>query len=104
MQKFQLYLFDFDGTLFDTLPSSKYVFKKAYEKIGIELNEDDILGFTREPIPDSYQRVGGKKEEWSTFINYIEEYVNSKSKNTSILKKVSISLVYTMILMTRLST
>lgn len=78
MQKFQLYLFDFDGTLFDTLPSSKYVFKKAYEKIGIELNEDDILGFTREPIPDSYQRVGGKKEEWPTFINYIEEYVNSK--------------------------
>ena len=78
MQKFQLYLFDFDGTLFDTLPSSKYVFKKAYEKIGIELNEDDILGFTREPIPNSYQRVGGKKEEWSTFINYIEEYVNSK--------------------------
>lgn len=78
MQKFQLYLFDFDGTLFDTLPSSKYVFKKAYEKIGIELNEDDILGFTREPIPDSYERVGGKKEEWRVFINYIEEYVNSK--------------------------
>ena len=78
MQKFQLYLFDFDGTLFDTLPSSKYVFKKAYEYLGMEINEDDILGFTREPIPDSYQRVGGKKEEWSTFINYIEEYVNSK--------------------------
>ena len=78
MQKFQLYLFDFDGTLFDTLPSSKYVFKKAYEKIGIELNEDDILGFTREPIPDSYERVGGKKEEWRVFINYIEEYVNSQ--------------------------
>ena len=78
MQKFQLYLFDFDGTLFDTLPSSKYVFKKAYEKIGIKLNEDDILGFTREPIPDSYERVGGKKEEWGVFINYIELYVNSK--------------------------
>ena len=34
MQKYQLYLFDFDGTLFDTLPSSKYVFKKAYEYLG----------------------------------------------------------------------
>ena len=78
MQKFQLYLFDFDGTLFDTLPSSKYVFRKAYEKIGIVLNEDDVLGFTREPIPDSYERLGGKKEEWRVFINAIEEYVNSQ--------------------------
>ena len=78
MEKYNLYLFDFDGTLFDTLPSSKYVFKAAYEKIGISLNEDDILGFTREPIPDSYKRLGAPKEQWRVFINYIEEYVNSK--------------------------
>lgn len=78
MDKYNLYLFDFDGTLFDTLPSSKYVFKKAYEKIGIPLNEDDVLGFTREPIPDSYKRLGGKKEQWRVFINYIEEYVSSQ--------------------------
>ena len=47
MQKFQLYLFDFDGTLFDTLPSSKYVFKVAYANLGYELNEEEVLGFTR---------------------------------------------------------
>ena len=78
MEKYNLYLFDFDGTLFDTLPSSKYVFKKAYEKIGISLNEDDVLGFTREPIPDSYERIGAPKEQWRVFINYIEQYVNSQ--------------------------
>ena len=60
MEKFQLYLFDFDGTLFDTLPSSKYVFRKAYENIGFSFNEDDVLGFTREPIPDSYARLGSR--------------------------------------------
>ena len=78
MEKYNLYLFDFDGTLFDTLPSSKFVFKSAYEKIGVTLNEDDILGFTREPIPDSYKRLGCKQEQWDTFLSYLEQYVNSK--------------------------
>ena len=78
MQPFQLYLFDFDGTLFDTLPSSKYVFKKAYENLGININEDDILGYTREPIPCSYQRIGAPIEKFSSFMNDIDKYVNSK--------------------------
>ena len=78
MQKFQLYLFDFDGTLFDTLPSSKYVFKKAYENMGYQVNEDDILGFTREPIPDSYKRLGFPKERYHDFIEDINKYVNSQ--------------------------
>ena len=78
MQKFQLYLFDFDGTLFDTLPSSKYVFKKAYEYLDMEINEDDILAFTREPIPNSYARLGAPKERFNEFMEQIELYVNSK--------------------------
>ena len=78
MQKFQLYLFDFDGTLFDTLPSSKYVFRKAYEGIGFKVSEDDVLGFTREPIPDSYARLGAPKEKFDSFMEDIEKYVNSQ--------------------------
>ena len=78
MQKFQLYLFDFDGTLFDTLPSSKYVFKKAYEGIGMTLNEEEVLGFTREPIPHSYQRLGAPQEKFSSFMEDIEKYVSSQ--------------------------
>ena len=78
MQKFQLYLFDFDGTLFDTLPSSKFVFRKAYENIGFQFSEDDVLGFTREPIPDSYARLGAPKEKFDSFMEDIEKYVNSQ--------------------------
>ena len=78
MQKVQLYLFDFDGTLFDTLPSSKYVFKKAYEGLGMTLDEEEVLGFTREPIPDSYQRKGAPKEKFDAFMADIEKYVNSQ--------------------------
>lgn len=77
MKQFQLYLFDFDGTLFDTLPSSKYVFKMAYLGIGIAVNEEEVLGFTREPIPDSYARIGAPKDKFNAFMDDIEKYVNS---------------------------
>ena len=78
MQKFLLYLFDFDGTLFDTLPSSQYVFKTAYKNIGIDINIDDVVGWTREPIPDSYARIGAPKELFNSFMDDIEKYVNSQ--------------------------
>ena len=78
MEKFQIYLFDFDGTLFDTLPSSKYVFRMAYQSIGFNFNEDDVLGFTREPIPDSYSRLGAPKDKFDFFMENIEKYVNSQ--------------------------
>lgn len=78
MHKFQLYLFDFDGTLFDTLPSSKYVFLMAYKNIGININEEDILSWTREPIPNSYARMGAPKELFDSFMKDIDKYVNSQ--------------------------
>ena len=77
MQKFQLYLFDFDGTLFDTLECCKYVFRKAYEYLGIPLNDDDVLQFTREPIPVSYERMNAPKERYEEFIAQIEKYLNT---------------------------
>ena len=78
MQKFDVYLFDFDGTLFDTLPSSKYVFAKSYEAIGYPIEEKDILGFTREPLPVSFQRIGAPKEKLQYFYYHLEQYVGSK--------------------------
>ncbi len=81
MQKFQLYLFDFDGTLFDTLETSKYVFRKAYEYLGIPLNEDEVLQFTREPIPLSYKRMGAPIEKYDAFMAQIEKYLNTAQES-----------------------
>ena len=81
MQQFQLYLFDFDGTLFDTLETSKYVFRKAYEFLGIPLNEDEVLQFTREPIPVSYQRMHAPKEKYEAFMAQIEKYLNTTKES-----------------------
>ncbi|NLB48882.1 MAG: HAD family hydrolase [Erysipelotrichia bacterium] len=77
MQKFDVYLFDFDGTLFDTLSASKYIFTKSYEHIGFPILESDILGFTREPIPISYARIGAPKEKLLDFYQQLEHHVNS---------------------------
>ena len=81
MQKFQLYLFDFDGTLFDTLETSKYVFRKAYQFLGIPLNEDEVLQFTREPIPVSYKRMGAPIEKYDAFMAQIEKYLNTTQES-----------------------
>ena len=78
MQKFQLYLFDFDGTLFDTLPSSKYVFLMSYKNIGIDINTNDVIGWTRDPIPNSYARMGAPQELFDSFMKDIDKYVNSQ--------------------------
>ena len=81
MQQFQLYLFDFDGTLFDTLETSKYVFRKAYEFLGIKLNEEEVLQFTREPIPVSYERMNAPKEKYDAFMEQIEKYLNTTQES-----------------------
>jgi len=81
MQKFQLYLFDFDGTLFDTIETSKYVFRNAYKFLGIPLNEDDVLQFTREPIPVSYERMKAPKEKYDAFMEQIEKYLNTTKES-----------------------
>ena len=65
MQKFQLYLFDFDGTLFNTIETSKYVFRKAYEFLGIPLNEDEVLQI----------------EKYDAFMAQIEKYLNTTKES-----------------------
>ena len=81
MQKFQLYLFDFDGTLFDTIETSKYVFRKAYEFLGMSLDEEEVLQFTREPIPVSYKRMGAPIEKYDAFMEQIEKYLNTTKES-----------------------
>lgn len=77
MKAYQYYLFDFDGTTFDSIRSSEYVFSEAYKFIGIEIKKEDILGYTREPIPDSYNRLNAPKEKWDVFAAEILRLVNS---------------------------
>lgn len=78
MKKFDVYLFDFDGTLFDSLPSSKYVFKEAYKTVGVDINESDVITYTRIPIPESFKALGCNPSKWQEFIITIDGLVNSQ--------------------------
>ncbi len=77
IKEFDVFLFDFDGTLFDTYESSIYVFEEAYRRIGVSINKEDILGYTREPIPVSYKRLIGSMDGYDSFIASIDELVFS---------------------------
>lgn len=78
LNEFDIFLFDFDGTLFDTLESSIYVFEEAYKHIGIKVNHDEVLGYTREPIPNSYKRLVGSMDGYPSFIKDIDDLVHSQ--------------------------
>ena len=84
MKKYDLYLFDFDGTLFDTRDALRYVFNEAFKAVGITVKEEQIGYLSRYPLPVSYKELGGPKDGWDTFIDVIEETLNgSKSINST---------------------
>ena len=78
IDQYEVFLFDFDGTLFDTLESSIYVFEEAYAHIGVKVNRDEVLGYTREPIPNSYKRLMGSLDGYAEFIKDIDNLVLSQ--------------------------
>ena len=81
--KIKLVIFDFDGTLFDTLKSSIFVFKEAFLTKGINLNDKEILGNTRVPIPDTYRKIvpNHNEDDIPKFLDLITKLVNSKKSN-----------------------
>lgn len=78
MKKYDLYLFDFDGTLFDTFPSLYRIFKVAYESVGVEFKEEYTEHFSRIPLPEGYALLNAPLEKGHIFAKVIEKEVNSK--------------------------
>ena len=78
LNNYDVFLFDFDGTLFDTLESSIYVFEEAYRRKGMSIEREKILGYTREPIPVSYKKEVGSLIGYDRFIKDIDELVFSQ--------------------------
>jgi len=83
MKKYKVYLFDFDGTLFDTLKSSIYVFKEAFATKGVILRDQDVLFYTRRPIPDTYREKvpNFSEKDIHPFLDLVTMFVNSKESN-----------------------
>ena len=78
MKEYKLYLFDFDGTLFNTMPALQMVFKKTYEEFGVSVSDEECLTFSREPIPDGYVRKGLDLKYFWDFVAVINKYLNGE--------------------------
>ena len=75
---YDVFLFDFDGTLFDTIDSSIYVFEEAFRRKGIIVDKNDVLNYTRVPIRDTYKNLVGSMDGYAEFISDINELVFSQ--------------------------
>lgn len=86
MKTYDLYLFDFDGTLVDSIKSLIDVFVLSFRDIKIELNPNNVLQYTRQPLEETYYSVGGKDEDIEYFVSRIKHYLDDED----VLKKTEI--------------
>ena len=79
MKHYKVYLFDFDGTLFDTSKALGYVFKAAYGAVGINIEDSQVMYLSRIPLPVSYEELHAPKDaaSWKKFLDVIAETINS---------------------------
>ncbi|MCQ2794063.1 MAG: HAD family hydrolase [Bacilli bacterium] len=77
MKKYSLYLFDFDGTLFDTLDSLKEVYRLSLLKYGLIAKEEEYPLYLGQSLPLTFKYKGGKKEDSKAFIEYFHTIVHT---------------------------
>ncbi len=77
MKKYDLYLFDFDGTLLDTMPALEYVFTTSYKRIGVEFDPRDTAYFSRIPLEDGYEKIGADPQKYGEFCQHIIDTLDS---------------------------
>ena len=76
MKKYDLYLFDFDGTLLDTMSALEYIFSVAYEHVGMKFDPSLTVEYSRIPIDVGYYRLGGKEENFKAFADRLHEAID----------------------------
>ena len=78
MKKYDLYLFDFDGTLINSMPALEYVFAYSYAKIGVKFDKKDTVEFSRIPLIDGFEKLRCPPDKWAGFVDIIEDALDHK--------------------------
>jgi len=86
MDKFKLYLFDFDGTILYTLPSLIDIFVKSYAAIGLTAKPEDALRYSRIPLEESFNELGGDPAQIPVFSKALYSYID----DIEIMKKTQL--------------
>lgn len=63
MEEFDVYLFDFDGTLVDSHDSLKEIFKRAYKAVGVDVDDNFILHLMRVQLQQGYRELNAPQDE-----------------------------------------
>lgn len=74
MKNYDLYILDFDGTLFDTRDSMPVIFKKGLAAIGKDVDEELGKQLMHYSLPDSFKILGitDKEEQWKAYMAILE--------------------------------
>ena len=86
MKRYDLYLFDFDGTLVDSLKSLIDVFVLSFRAIGVEIDENNVQRYMRIPLEETYAEVNAPWDKTDEFEKAIRYYLN----DLEVLKKTEI--------------
>ena len=96
MKKYDLYLFDFDGTLLDTIPALEYVFTVSYAAIGLKFDPKDTIEFSRIPLNVGYEKMHADPKKWVEFVENIDKSLDDieSIKRTSLYEETREFLDY----------
>lgn len=86
MKKYSLYLFDFDGTLLNTMNALYYVFAEAFKALNIEIKPEDVPELARVRLTKSFPKFGGKPEDFDKFVDRIESALDEMPSISSTQK------------------
>ena len=86
MKDYDLYLFDFDGTLVDSHKSLIDVFVLSFKAINIDIDENNVRRYMRIPLEETYEEVHAPWERAGEFEKAIRYYLN----DIEVLKKTEI--------------
>ncbi len=83
MKEYDLYLFDFDGTIVDSLNSLIDVFALSFRAIGIEIDPNNVPRYMRIPLEETYTELNAPWDRAAEFEKAIRFYLN----DIEVLKK-----------------
>lgn len=84
MKEYDIYLFDFDGTLFDTLESMYPTFRRGFDPLGIQVSNEEIEHFTHQSLTDTMNEKGVPEKDRPKFIKDIIDALDDEELMASI--------------------
>ena len=90
MKQYDLYIFDFDMTLFDSFAGVRDAYRKAFSAVGIPLDESMCSQYIRESIDQTFARYSDSPCRFREFVSaFINESQRSMTRNTTIFPESS---------------